>query len=305
MAPVSPQRADVRIPSAGERLAAYLYRPHPAFSPAPCVVMAHGFSGTRDDGLPGYAEAFQQAGFAVVLFDYRYFGASSGEPRQLLDIADQQEDYRAAVAWARRAEGIDPDRIVLWGSSFSGGHVLVVAAGDPRIAAVIAQAPFTDSIPVIRRMSARTLIRASALGLADRIGSLAGRRPVYMPAVGPPGSFAALTEPDAESGYASIRGPHTLWRNEFAARLILSFAAFRPVRYASALSMPVLFCVCDDDTTTPPASTIRAAGAAPRGELRRYPYGHFVIYNDSQAKADQVEFLRRVVPGMAHAAPDG
>lgn len=300
-----PQRADVRIPSGGEHLAAYLYRPHPTGSPVPCVVMAHGFSGTRDDGLPGYAEAFQRAGFAVVLFDYRYFGASTGEPRQLLDIGCQQDDYRAAVAWARRAEGIDPDRILLWGSSFSGGHVLVVAAGDPRIAAVIAQAPFTDSIPVIRRMSVRTLIRAGALGLADRIGSFAGCRPVYMPVVGPPGSFAALTEPGAESGYASIRGPHTLWRNEFAARLILGFAGFRPLRYAPEVGMPVLFCVCDDDTTTPPASAIRAAGEAPRGELRRYPYGHFVIYNDPQAKADQVEFLRRVVAGMAQHSPGG
>src|SRR5512135_3340958 len=108
--------------------------------------MAHGFSATRDDGLPGYAEAFRDAGFVVVLFDYRHFGASTGEPRQLLDIRRQLEDYRAVIAWARSLDGVDPDRIVLWGSSFSGGHVLVVAATDPRIAAVIAQAPNTDSI---------------------------------------------------------------------------------------------------------------------------------------------------------------
>lgn len=288
-------RVDVRIPSAGEELAAYLYRPSSPEGPVPCVVMAHGFSGTRDDGLPAYAEAFRQAGFAVVLFDYRYFGASTGKPRQLLDIARQQDDYRAAVAWARKADGIDAGRIVLWGTSFSGGHVLVVAADDPLIAAVIAQAPFTDSIPVIRRMSARTLLHAGALGIADRLGALAGRPPIYMAAVGPPGSFAALTEPDALSGYESILGPNTLWRNEFAARLILAFAGFRPVRSAPRLRMPALFCVCDGDTTTPPESSIRAAHEAPRGELRRYPYGHFAIYNDPQAKADQVEFLRRVV----------
>lgn len=286
---------DVSIPSGGEELAAYLYLPLPTRFPAPCVVMAHGFCGTRDDGLPGYAEAFQRAGFAVALFDYRYFGASTGDPRQLLDISRQQDDYRAVVAWVRRAEGIDPDRIVLWGSSFSGGHVLVVAAGDPRIAAVIAQAPFTDSLPVIRRMSVRNLLRASAFGLADSVGALAGRPPVRMPAVGPSGSFAALTEPDAESGYAALRGPQSLWRNEFAARLILRFPAFRPVRYAARLGMPVLFCVCDHDTTTPPGATIRAAREAPRGELRRYPYGHFAIYRDPQVKVDQVEFLQRVV----------
>ena len=93
---------DVRIPSHGEQLAAYLYRPEPAEGDAPCVVMAHGFSATRDDGLPAYAEAFRDAGFAVVLFDYRHFGASTGEPRQLLDIGRQHDDYRAVVAWARR-----------------------------------------------------------------------------------------------------------------------------------------------------------------------------------------------------------
>ncbi|NBQ42745.1 MAG: hypothetical protein EBU23_09530, partial [Mycobacteriaceae bacterium] len=96
------ERVEVRIPSHGEQLAAYLYRPAPASGPMrPCVVMAHGFSATRDDGLSDYAEAFCDAGFVVLVFDYRHFGASSGQPRQLLDIHRQQDDYRAAIAWAR------------------------------------------------------------------------------------------------------------------------------------------------------------------------------------------------------------
>jgi dienelactone hydrolase len=130
-------REDIRIPSHGEQLAAYVYRPDPDPGNAPCVVMAHGWSATRDDGLAGYAEAFRDAGFVVILFDYRHFGASTGEPRQLLDIHGQHDDYRAVVAWARRLDGVDPDRVVLFGSSFSGGHVLAVAATDARIAAVI------------------------------------------------------------------------------------------------------------------------------------------------------------------------
>ena len=198
-------RTEIRIPSHGEELAAYLYRPDiRSGKPAPCVVMAHGFSGTRDDGLPAYAEAFCKAGFAVIVFDYRYFGASTGEPRQLLDIASQQDDYRAVIDCAREAAGIDPDRIVLWGSSFSGGHVLVVAAGDPRIAAVISQAPFTDSLSVIRRMSFENLIKAGVAGVVDRVGAMVGRDPVYIPAVGSPGTFAI------ESGLGSINtGPHS------------------------------------------------------------------------------------------------
>ena len=288
------QRVEVRIPSHGEQLAAYLYRPA-APGRVPCIVMAHGFSGTRDEALPGYAEAFCDAGYAVVVFDYRYFGASSGQPRQLLDIARQQDDYRAVIAWARHADGIDPDRIVLWGSSFSGGHVIAVAATDPRIAAVIAQAPYTDSVPVIRRMPPRNLVRAVAAAVRDQAGAALGRKPTLIPAAGPPGTFAAMTEPEALSGFAAMVPPESLWRNEIAARVMFRLPLFRPVKIADRLTMPVLFCVCDADVTTPPESTLKAAGRAPRGELRRYPYGHFAIYDDPQVKADQVAFLRRVL----------
>ena len=286
---------DVRIPSHGEQLAAYLYHPEASSGDVPCIVMAHGFSATRDDGLPAYAEAFRDAGFAVVLFDYRHFGASTGEPRQLLDIGRQHDDYRAVVAWARRLDGIDPDRIVLWGSSFSGGHVLAVAAHDPRIAAVISQAPFTDAIPALMHVPLKNAVRLTVAGLRDQLRGWRGRAPLLAPAVGEPGTLAAMTEPDAKPGFEAIVAPESLWRNEFAARLMLRFPFYRPGLKTAHLTMPLLVCVCENDTTTPPGSTIKAAHRAPRGELRRYPYGHFDIYSDPRVKADQVEFLRRVL----------
>jgi len=289
---------DVRIPSGRDQLAAYLYRPDTTDSAAPCVVMAHGFSATRDDGLPAYAEAFRDAGFAVVLFDYRHFGASTGEPRQLLDIGRQHDDYRAVIAWARQREGLDPERIVLWGSSFSGGHVLAVAADDPRIAAVISQAPFTDAIPALMHVPLKNAVRLTVAGLRDQLRGWRGRAPLLAPAVGEPGTLAAMTEPDAKPGFEAIVPPESLWRNEFAARLMLRFPFYRPGLKTAQLAMPLLVCVCEKDTTTPPASTIKAAERAPRGEVRRYPYGHFDIYNDPKVKADQVDFLRRVVAGV-------
>ncbi|WP_101949517.1 alpha/beta hydrolase [Mycobacterium sp. 3519A] len=289
-----PAPADVRIPYRGEQIAAYLYRPEATDGAVPCVVMAHGFSATRDDGLPAYAEAFRDAGFAVVVFDYRHFGASTGEPRQLLDIGRQHDDYRAVVAWARRLDGVDPDRIVLWGSSFSGGHVLAVAAGDPRVGAVIARAPFPDPTPAMMKVPPKTSARLLLLGLRDQWRAWRGPPPLLVPAGGAPGTFAAMTEPDAKPGFEAIVPPNSLWRNEFAARLMLRFPFYRPGRGTARLAMPLLVCVCEDDTTTPPGSTIKAAHRAPRGELRRYPYGHFAIYHDPKAKADQVEFLQRV-----------
>ena len=289
---------DIRIPSHGEQLAAYLYRPESTQGDVPCVVMAHGFSATRDDGLPGYAEAFRDAGLAVVVFDYRHFGASTGEPRQLLDIGRQHEDYRAVITWARELDGIDPDRIVLWGSSFSGGHVLAVAAADPRIAAVISQAPFTDAIPTLMHVPLKNAVRLTVAGIRDQLGGWRGRAPRLAPAVGEPGTLAAMTEPDAKPGFDAIVPPESLWRNEFAARLMLRFPFYRPGLKSQQLTMPLLVCICENDTTTPPASTIKAAERAPRGELRRYPYGHFDIYNDPKVKADQIDFLRRVVAGV-------
>ena len=183
------QREDIHIPSDGEQLAAYLYRPAAADRDMPCVVMAHGFSGTRDDGLPAYAEAFCAAGYAVVLFDYRHFGASSGQPRQLLDIERQIADYRAVVQWARQLDGVDPDRIVLWGTSFSGGHVLEVAATDPRIAAVIAQVPFTDGVATLMWAPLKNVVH------------LGGR--------GPAGSGRRLARPSAPSRASRRRPRHS------------------------------------------------------------------------------------------------
>lgn len=290
---------DVRIPSAGEQLAAYFYRPEATHGDVPCIVMAHGFSATRDDGLPPYAEAFCDAGFAVVLFDYRHFGASTGEPRQLIDIRRQHDDYRAAIAWARQSGGIDADRIILWGSSFSGGHVLAVAASDPRIAAVISQAPFTDGIPTALRVPPKNVIRGMAAGLQDQIGAWFGRPPHLLPPVGNPGTFALMTAPDAKPGFEAIVAPDSLWRNECAARIMPRIPFYRPGLKTPRLAMPLLICVCENDTTTPPGSTVKAAKRAPRGELLRYPYGHFEIYNDPKVKADQVDFLRRVVAAVA------
>jgi pimeloyl-ACP methyl ester carboxylesterase len=289
---------DIRIPSHGEQLAAYFYRPESTQGDVPCVVMAHGFSATRDDGLPAYAEAFRDAGFAVVVFDYRHFGASTGEPRQLLDIDRQHEDYRAVIAWARQQEGIHPDRAVLWGSSFSGGHVLAVAASDPRIAAVISQAPFTDAIPTLMNVPMKNIARLGVAAIRDQVRGWRRRPPVLASAVGDPGTLAAMTSADAKPGFEALVPPESLWRNEFAARLMLRFPFYRPGRKAAQLTMPLLVCVCESDTTTPPGSTIKAAERAPRGELRRYPYGHFDIYNDPKVKADQVDFLRRVVAGV-------
>ena len=292
-------REDLTIDSAGTTIAAWLYRPAAADDGSvPCVVMAHGFSCTRRDGLEPYAERFADAGLGVLLFDYRGFGDSDGEPRQIIDIKAQQEDYRAAIRAAARVPWVDASRLVLFGSSFSGGHVVTVASGDAQIAAVIAQAPFADGLAQLRITPPLTSARMTFDALRDTAAAALGRPPVTLPAAGAPGTYAVMTAPEAEPGFTAIVGEGSRWRNEVAARVMLRIGLWRPVKDAVRVAAPLLICVCDADETTPPEPALQMAQNAPRGEIVRYPIGHFDIYVGEafeRAIEDQVAFLQRVL----------
>jgi dienelactone hydrolase len=303
---VTMDRQDVTFSSSGTRCAAWLYRPD-GDGPHPLVVMAHGFSATREQRLDAYAERFRVAGIGALVFDYRYFGASDGEPRQLLHIPSQLEDYHAAIAYARAVDWADPDRIAVFGSSFSGGHVIEVAAADPGIAASISQCPFTDGRASAGTLSIKNFTRAIAASIRDQSGALLGRRPHYIPAVGPPGSLAIMTTPDAEPGFAALTPPETLWENRVAARILLHVIRYRPGRAAARLSHPALFCVCEPDSVAPAQTTLKYAVTAPRGEIKRYPVGHFEIYvGDAweQVVTDQTEFLARCLGPSVSEQPE-
>lgn len=290
-------RADVIFASAGVSCAGWLYRPD-VDAAAPVVVMAHGFSATREQRLDAYAERFGAAGIGVLLFDYRHFGASAGDPRQLLDIRRQLADFHAAIAYVRRLDWVDPERVALFGSSFSGGHVIRVAADDGRIAAVVSQCPFTDGLASLPKLGLRNIARATAAGLRDQLGALGGRAPHYIPAVGPPGSFAVMSSPDAQPGFAAITPAQSRWENRVAARIGLHVGTYRPGRAAAKLTCPALFCACERDVITPADTTVKYAALASRGEVKRYPVGHFEIYvGDAweQAVADRTEFLVRTL----------
>lgn len=289
------QRAEMTFQSGQETCAAWLYRPE-SDRPSPLIVMAHGFSATKEQRLDAYAERFCAAGLGALVFDYRSFGASGGHPRQVLDIPRQHADYRAAISYARGLDWVNPDRVALFGSSFSGGHVLALAAADPRIAAVVSQCPFTDSLASLVKMGPVNVVKATVAGLSDELAALRGREPVYIRSVGEPGTFAVMTAPDAKPGFAALTPAQTNWENRVAARIAIRITFYRPGRAAARITCPVLFCVCDDDSVAPARATAKYAAAAPRGEVKRYPIGHFDIYvggGFERAVADQTEFLTR------------
>ena len=258
--------------------------------------MAHGFSSTREERLHQYGERFAAAGYAALVFDYRHFGDSGGLPRQIVDIGRQLDDYRGAVEFARNLDRVDGEKIVLWGTSFSGGHVLKLASEDHTIAATIAQTPFTDGASAIKAADIKTFLRGSAYGVADVAGSLIGREPILVPAVGPPGTFAAITEPGAEAAQNELVGEDSRWRNEVAARIALTIGTYRPAAKAHRIACPLLVCVATADQTTPHEPALKAAQRAPRGELIEYDCGHFEIYDGDwfeRMVADEIAFLDR------------
>ncbi len=284
-------REDREFEVEGDSCAAWLYPAVGAVGATPIVVMAHGLSGTRRDGLGPFAERFAAAGFAALAFDHRGFGDSGGEP-DLFEPRRQLEDWRAAIAFARSLPSVDPERVATFGSSMGGGNALAAAAADRRVAAAISQVPFLD----LWRQAHRSAPRVTARMLR---AAVQGK---HLPAVGQPDEAAFINAPDAEAGWRDVvaEGEDSRWRNRASARWLLG-APFRPARLAAGLHCPWLLCVGEADRVARPAAAIAAARRAPLAELRTYPgVDHFDIYDGPEFEAvvaDETAFLRRHLLG--------
>ena len=282
---------------------------------APCVVMAHGFGTTRDSGLLPFAERFAAAGCHVLVFDYRGFGGSEtpvGRPRQDVDHRRHREDYHAAVAAARARPDVDPDRVALWGTSYSGGHVVVVAAQDPRVAAVVSQGAAMDGLAVLTgkgrerdpatrdQGKAGRVLRAVA---TDGVRALTRRAPRTIPLLGEVGSGALMSGPGAVE-FGAMTGP--TFRNEMCARGVLRIGANRPVRHAGDVRCPTLLVVAEHDEIAPPGLVHEVARLiGPLAEVASYDCAHFALYRGVGDSLDrQAAFLARVLArGGAFGGP--
>lgn len=289
-------REDIDFASGKDRCAAWLYRPADTATPAPCVVMASGFSCVRDQGLDAFAERFAAAGFAVLAFDYRYFAESGGEPRQLVSVGRQRDDWRAAISYARSLDLVDERRIAIWGFSAGGGHVQALALSEPGIGAAICVAPLVDGTRTLHYIGGLPLLaRLGLAGARDGLRALRGAEPYRVPAAGPPGSNAVISSPDGLSGFESITAPGSSWRNEVCARTFLA-PTYRLAGKVRRIPIPILYCIAEDDDVNPPALGKQAAAQAPFGELQTYPGGHFAAFLGEileRMATNQLDFLAR------------
>jgi pimeloyl-ACP methyl ester carboxylesterase len=259
--------------------------------------MAHGFSLTRHDGLPAYAERLAAAGAAVLVFDHRYLGDSGGMPRQRFRKSEQLEDWRAAIAFARTIDGVDPGRIVLWGFSFSGGHVVETAAADPQIAASMVLCPMVDGLARVRSTPPKLSAWLGPRALADQLG-----RHNLVAVTGAPGENAAMTLPGEADGFYAAVPPGSPWRNEISPGVFLTVGLHRPVTLAGRLRAPLWVGLGERDVSVSRRAVERLAERAPEAELHRYPYDHFGAFlgdGPELVATDQAGFLRRhaLLPG--------
>jgi uncharacterized protein len=308
----SPSRHNIRFPSGDTTIAALHY---PGANGA-CVVMAAGTGVTVEPGTDPFAPYLRAAGFSVLAFDFRRFGASGGTPRQVVHLSEQVADYRAAIACAATLPEVDPRRIAIWGFSLAGGHVLRAAAREPGLAAAVAQAPMVDG-PAISPNAMRAMTPGAALRLQLRAAAdlvsrrLLRRRPVLVPLSGPRGTVASLTTPDGARGSQALDpdGRYPDWDQTVAAASALRVAFYRPGRAASRITCPLLVVVYDEDRSVLTAPAVKAAERAPKGELVRLPGDHYAAFGEAHDATLDVEiaYLRRhlldhVLPGAGQPA---
>lgn len=302
VATTEPRAETVAFESGGVRCEGDLYLPTTGEPPWPTVVLAHVFGAERAWGLAPFAERFAEAGLAAFVFDHRHLGTSGGTPRRLVDPDRQLDDWRAALAFVRALDEVDAERVALWGSSFSGGHVLATAARDPDVAAVVAQVPFVDGRATVAHQagdrSSVQRLRDLGRAVADRILAVAGLGPIEIPFVSEPDGGGLVDSPGAAEGFTALVPEGVELVNRTPARVILDLMSFRPGRHAADVDVPVHVVVAGEDRLLPHGPTERVVDELDDPSVHRVGAAHFEVHYAPWFEAvvtEQVAFLTEVL----------
>lgn len=296
-------RQNISIPIDKTFLSGWLYLPEDIVKPVSCVILSNGFCGTKDAVLEDYALRFVDIGVAAITYDYRYFGESGGEPRQLFNGIKQMEDLRAVIDYAKNQEKIDENKIVLWSTSAAGRYGIIIAAEDEKIAGVISQCPSLDHDKddklILKREGVGYFLKLFMHAQRDKGRSRFGLSTHFIPAVGKTGSFALLNAPGAFEGYQSLMSKSEHFINKICGRSMLMMQGPDVAKVAVNVKCPVLILVCENDTTVSQYSYIKVAGIlGEKATVIKYPVGHFDIYRGEgfeKAVNAQLNFLKQVL----------
>lgn len=296
--PIKPER--VTFPSSGTEIVGYHYSPTTQTGNVPAVIVAHGLGGLQTSRIMPFAERFAQAGYHAMTFDYRFWGQSAGTPRNVIDVKDQQDDYRAAIGFIKQLPGVDPDRIVLWGTSLSGGHVLSIGADNlPGVVGIIAQCPFVSGPVTVSALPPLSVPGLTVVGADDDARAALDQPRLYIPLANYTGEYGALTQTGALEGYEFVQPTSPPPGNVMTGSFITELPFYNPDLVAAAGKAPTFIGVGTTDNITPNPPAI-ALATQMQAELREYNGGHFSVYygasNFEQVVSDETAFLLKNVP---------
>ncbi|KAF2094345.1 alpha/beta-hydrolase [Rhizodiscina lignyota] len=284
-------------------LRGWLYTPSSGSGKAPCLVMAHGFSAVKEMDLDTFAEYFtSKLNLVCLVYDNRGFGSSDvkdGHPLYEINPNEQVSDYSDAITYAQTLPEVDADKIGVWGSSYSGGHVLVVGAIDRRVKIVLSQVPLVTGLGNFSAL-VRSDVRPQMdqMFMDDRLARFAHKDPVRIPVVDEnPQAPSALPTSDSYQFFQAW-GKKSPWKNDVTLKSMEMLRAYEPVAYIHRISpTPLLMTVERNDVLTPSQLALDAYSKAlePK-QLQILPGGHFDAYSGPTFESNagtQAEFLKK------------
>ncbi|WP_203363745.1 alpha/beta hydrolase [Bacillus sp. REN10] len=273
----------------------------------PAIVMAHGFSLVKEAYLPKYAEKFAEAGLVTLIIDYRNFGESEGENRQHMDPLEQIKDYRHAISWVSSHPNVQEDQIGIWGTSYSGGHVLQVGGLDRRVKAIVSQVPTIRGwIGMEKKMGKENMHAYIEKLIAYRKARYTGAPVEHIPVVSKDNQNCAQTHPEAYPWFTKMsKEVAPTWKNYITLESMEHYLEYFPAANMDIISpTPLMMIVATEDGITPPDAAIEVfhSKAKEPKKLVKLPKGHFDVYNGETFEAAQqaatswfVEHLRKGV----------
>ena len=269
--------------------------------PFPAILMVHGWGGVQDALTLPFYEPFNQAGFAVMTFDYSGWAKSEGTPRNVINPWQREREVEKALEHLRAQPDIDPDHIVLWGTSFGGGHVVRTAAKHPELLGAVTQVPMLDGMAAVKAVPPLRMLRFGLYALADLIRG--NKNPVYVPVVAPPGEWASMDRDGAaeamQNGLQDLleaEGPEAAtYDNRVAARSLLTMGAYRPFKSLKQVKIPILVVGATRDTVAPFVERKIRALNNPNIKIEKIDANHFDPYFDPALSTNlgyQLAFLR-------------